>query len=253
MQPASHDSDRPASETAKPRDYFATTQWTRVLNAGRSDSTSACNALAQLCQTYWYPLYAYVRRRGYSPEDAEDLTQGFFTRLLELNSLTEVRREKGKFRSFLLASLNHYLSDQWDHERAQKRGKGRVISLEANRAEERLSREPVDALTPEKLFERQWATTLLEAVVQRLQREYESAGKGALFMALRFSIAGEKNEEPYAKLSAELSLSEQALRVAVHRLRRRYRQLLHDEIAQTVATEAEVDGEIRQLYRALAG
>lgn len=224
-----------------------------VLNAGRSDSTRARNALAQLCQSYWYPLYAYARRRGNPPEDAEDLTQGFFTRLLALNSLAKVRREKGKFRSFLLASLNHYLSDEWDRERAQKRGKDRVISLDASWAEERLSREPADALTPEKLFERKWAMTLLESVVQTMQREYESAGRGAMFMALRFSIAGEKAEEPYAKLSAELGLNEPALRVAVHRLRRRYRQLLRDEIARTVASEAEVDGEIRHLFAALAG
>jgi RNA polymerase sigma-70 factor (ECF subfamily) len=245
--------ENPASEPAKPREYFATTHWTLVLNAGRNDSTSARNALAQLCQTYWYPLYAYVRRRGESPEDAEDLTQGFFARLLELNSLADVRREKGKFRSFLLASLNHYLSDEWDRERAQKRGQGRVISLEAGMAEARFSREPADTLTPEKLFERKWAMTLLETVVQRLQHEYGSAGKGRLFLALRFSIAGEKAEEPYAKLSAELGLSEPALRVAVHRLRRRYKQLFRDEIARTVATEAEVDGEIRCLYAALAG
>ena len=119
-------SEQPDPETAKPRDYFATTQWTVVLNAGRSDSTNAREALSLLCQSYWYPLYAYARRRGNSPEDAEDLTQGFFTRLLELNSLADVRREKGKFRSFLLASLNHYLSDEWDRARAQKRGHGRV-------------------------------------------------------------------------------------------------------------------------------
>jgi RNA polymerase sigma factor (sigma-70 family) len=245
--------ETPVPETAKPRDYFATTHWTMVLNAGRSDSTAARNALAQLCQSYWYPLYAYVRRRGNSPQDAEDLTQGFFTRLLELDSLAAVGREKGKFRSFLLASLNHYLSDEWDRECARKRGKGRVISLDANMAEARWSREPADTLTPEKLFERKWATTLLETVVQRLQGEYEFSGKGPLFMALRFSIAGDKAEEPYVKLSAELGLSEAALRVAVHRLRQRYRQMLRDEIARTVATEAEVDGEIQHLYRALAG
>lgn len=223
-----------------------------VLNAGHGDSTGARNALAQLCQYYWYPLYAYVRRRGNSPEDAEDLTQGFFTRLLELNSLPDVRREKGKFRSFLLASLNHYLSDEWDRERAQKRGKSQIISLDASMAEDRLRREPADTLTPEKLFERKWAMTLLESVVQMVQREYDLAGQGALFMALRFSIAGGKAEEPYAKLSAELGLSEPALRVAVHRLRRRYRQLLREEIGRTVATEADVDGEIQQLYQALA-
>jgi RNA polymerase sigma-70 factor (ECF subfamily) len=223
-----------------------------ILQAGRSDSSAARDALAQLCQTYWYPLYAYVRRRGNSPEDAEDLTQGFFGRLLELGSLADVNREKGKFRSFLLASLNHYLSDAWDRARAQKRGQGRVISLDARQAEDRLSREPADALTPEKLFERKWALSLLEVVVQRLQHEYESAGKEALFLAMRFSIAGEA-EEPYAKLSAELGLSEPALRVAVHRLRQRYRQLLRAEIARTVATEAEVDDEIQHLFQALAG
>jgi len=249
MQPAS---DEPASESARPREYFATTHWTIVLNAARSDSICGPDALAQLCQTYWYPLYAYIRRRGESPADAEDLTQGFFARLLEHNSLADVRREKGKFRSFLLASLNHYLSDQWDRQRAQKRGQGRVISLEAAPAEARWSREPADTLTPDKLFERKWAMTVLEVIVQRLQREYESPGKGSLFMALRFSIAGEKADEPYAKLAADLGLKEPALRVSVHRLRQRYRQLLREEIARTVATEAEIDGEIQHLYRALA-
>ena len=239
-------------ETGKPRDYFATTHWTQVLHAGGSDSTAAHAALAQLFQTYWYPLYAYVRRRGNSPADAEDLTQGFFARLLELDSLAHVSREKGKFRSFLLASLNHYISDEWDRARAQKRGQGRVISLDASLAEDRFSREPADTLTPEKLFERKWAMTLLDSVVQRIQREYESADKGALFLALRFSIAGEA-EEPYATLAVKLGLSEPALRVAVHRLRQRYRQLLRDEIARTVATEAEVDGEIQHLFQALAG
>ena len=250
MQPAS---DQPAEESAKPRDYFATTHWTQVLHAGRSDSTSAREALAQLCQSYWYPLYAYARRRGNSPADAEDLTQGFFARLLELNSLADVRREKGKFRSFLLASLNHYISDEWDRARAQKRGHGRVVSLDAGLAEERFSHEPADALTPEKLFEKKWAMTLLESVVQKLQGEYESAGKGALFMVLKFSIAGDQGEESYAELAAQLGMSEATLRVTIHRLRQRYRQLLRDEIARTVASEAEVDGEIRHLFAALAG
>ena len=250
MQPAS---DQPVDETAKPRDYFATTQWTMVLHAGGGDPASTHDALAQLCQSYWHPLYSYARRRGNSPADAEDLAQGFFARLLELNSLAQVQREKGKFRSFLLASFNHYLSDEWDRERAQKRGKGRVVSLDASLAEVSFSREPADALTPEKLFDRKWAMTLLDSVVQRLQHEYESAGRRTLFMALRFSIADGKSGEPYATLSAELGLSEPALRVAVHRLRQRYRQLLRDEIARTVASEAEVDGEIRHLFAALAG
>ena len=250
MQPPS---ENPASETATPRDYFATTHWSLVLHAGRSDSTSARQALEQLCQCYWYPLYAYVRRRGNSPADAEDLTQGFFARLLELDSLADVRREKGKFRSFLLASLNHYLSDEWDRARAQKRGSGRVVSLDAGQAEERFCREPADAASPEKLFERQWATLLLESVVQQLQGEYESARKGALFTALKFGIAGEPGDGSYAELSSQLALSEPTLRVAMHRLRQRYRLLLRAEIAKTVAGEAEVDDEIRHLFAALAG
>jgi RNA polymerase sigma-70 factor (ECF subfamily) len=241
-----------SSKSAKPRDYFATTHWTVVLHAGCSDTARAQEALAQLCQIYWYPLYAYVRRRGYSPEDAEDLTQGFFARLLELNSLADVRRQKGKFRSFLLASLNHFLSDELDRAHAQKRGHGQVISLDTNAAETRFGREPADTLTPEKLFERQWAMTLLETVVRRLQREYECDGKGPLFMALRFSIIGGKSDVPYRQLAKEVGLSEDALRVAVHRLRQRYRQTLRDEIAQTVATSAEVDDEIRHLFQALA-
>jgi RNA polymerase sigma factor (sigma-70 family) len=240
------------ADSAKPHDYFATTHWTMVLHAGHSDTTRAQKALESLCQTYWYPLYAYVRRRGYSPEDAEDLTQGFFARLLELHSLADVQREKGKFRSFLLASLNHFLSDEWDRSRAQKRGHGLVVSLETGAAETRFGREPADNSTPEKLFDRQWAMTLLEAVLKRLQGEYESSGKGALFMALRFSIMGEKSDAPYAKLAAEVGLSEEALRVTIHRLRQRYRQLLRDEIAQTVATPGEAEDEIRHLFQALA-
>ncbi len=243
----------PEEQSAKPRDYFATTHWTIVLQAGRSDGTRAREALAQLCQTYWFPLYAYVRRRGYSVEDAQDLTQGFFARLLELESLADVRREKGKVRSFLLASLNHYLSDEWDRATAQKRGKDQVVSFDTASAETRFAREPADNSTPEKLFERQWAMALLENVVQRLQSEYESSGKGGLFMALRFSIMGEKSAVPYTQLAKQLNLSEEALRVTVHRLRQRYRQMLRDQIAQTVATPAEVEEEIRHLFQALAG
>ncbi len=245
--------DTPASDAQTPRDYFATTHWTLVLHAGQSDSTRAQEALAQLCQTYWYPLYAYVRRRGLSPEDAEDLTQGFFARLLELNSLAAVRREKGKFRSFLLASLNHFLSDQWDRARAQKRGHGRVVPIEAADAESRYALEPAHTVTPEKLFEKQWAMTLLDSVVRRLQSEYDQAGKGPLFLALRFAIVGDKSDVPYTQLAAQTGLSEEALRVTVHRLRQRYRQLLRDEIARTVATPAEVDAELRHLFKVLTG
>ena len=250
MQPAS---DPPGDEPAPPRGYFATTQWTLVLHAGQGDSTGAREALAQLCQSYWYPLYAYARRRGNSPADAEDLTQGFFARLLERHSLAGVRREKGKFRSLLLAAFNHYLSDEWDRARAQKRGYGQVVSLDATLAEERFTREPADPLTPEKLFERKWAMTLLESAVQRLQGEYEAAGKGAWFAALRFGIAGEPGEAAYSDIAKQLGVKEPALRVALHRLRERYRKVLRAEIARTVASEAEVDGEIQHLFAVLAG
>jgi RNA polymerase sigma-70 factor (ECF subfamily) len=224
-----------------------------VLNAGRNDTTGAQEALEELCRTYWYPLYAFARRRGQSPQDAEDSTQGFFARLLKLDSLAEVRREKGKFRSFLLASFNHYLADEWDHARARKRGRDQLIPLDFASAEARLNRETADSLTPEKSFERKWAMTLLEAVVERIQREYEGDGKGALFMALRFSIVDDESKVPYAELSERLHLREPALRVAVHRLRQRYRELLRAEIARTVATEAEVDEEIRHLFGVLSG
>jgi RNA polymerase sigma-70 factor (ECF subfamily) len=242
--------DHPSATAAKPREYFVTTEWTMVLDAGGTDSPRAREALARLCETYWYPLYAYVRRRGQSPADAEDLTQGFFARLLELESLANVRRQKGKFRSFLLASLNHYMSDEWDRARAQKRGRSSTISRDAVAAEARFSREPADTLTPEKVFERKWALTVLETVVQRLRRDYEAEGKGALFAALRFTISGEK-EQSYKEIAEQLKMNEQAMRVAVHRLRQRYRQLLRGEIARTVATEAEVDDEIRHLLEAL--
>jgi RNA polymerase sigma-70 factor (ECF subfamily) len=234
------------------RGSFATTHWTVVLAAGRSDSTRARDAMESLCRTYWYPLYAYVRRRGYSAADAEDLTQGFLTRLLELDSLADVRRERGKFRSFLLASLNHYLSDERDRASAAKRDARRTISLDAQAAETRYGREPVDPLTPERLFERQWALALLETVVQRLRGEYEGAGKGELFMALRFAITGGRSEVPYGELARQLGTTEPAIRVAVHRLRRRYRQVLRNEIAQTVATPQDVEDELRSLMNSLA-
>jgi RNA polymerase sigma factor (sigma-70 family) len=223
-----------------------------VLTAGRSDTTRARDALARHCQTYWYPLYAYVRRRGYSPADAEDLTQGFFARLLKLESLADVRRERGKFRSFLLAAMNHYLSDQRDRALAKKRGMQQTISLDSRSAETRYGREPADTVTPERLFEQQWALTLLETVVQRLRHEYETDGKGELFMGLRFAITGERSAVPYAELATQLGLSEEAVRVTVHRLRRRYRQLLREEIAHTVTTEDEVADELQSLRRILS-
>jgi RNA polymerase sigma factor (sigma-70 family) len=237
-----------------PRQVFVTTHWSVVLTAGRlNDTTRVHAALENLCQTYWPPLYAYVRRRGYSSEDAQDLTQAFFARLLERNAVAAVAPEKGRFRSFLLASLNHFLSDEWDKVRAQKRGGGKVISIDLQSAETQLGEIPVENFTPEKAFEHRWAITLLEQVYQRLGAEYRSQGKGALFDTLRATLAGASNAAPYAELAKQLDLSEGAVKVAVHRLRQRYRTLLRETIADTVSTPEEVEDELRYLFRTLAG
>jgi RNA polymerase sigma factor (sigma-70 family) len=236
-----------------PRPAFVTTHWSVVLTAGRSDTTRAHDALAKLCQTYWHPLYAYVRRRGCSPEDAQDLTQGFFAHLLEHNAVATADPEKGRFRSFLLASLNHFLSDEWDKARAQKRGAGKIVSLDTESAETWLRQQPVENLTPEKAFELRWAITLLEQVYQRLEEEHQQQGRPELFAALRGALAGPGNSAPYAELAVRLNLSEGAVKVAVHRLRQRYRALLREIIAETVASAAEVEEELRCLLRIVAG
>jgi RNA polymerase sigma-70 factor (ECF subfamily) len=223
-----------------------------VLRAGRTDTTRAQTALAELCQTYWYPLYAYARRRGFSPEDAEDATQGFFEKLLRLGSLAGVEQAKGRFRAFLLASMKHFLADERDHASAQKRDRARTISLDARDAEERYRFEPVETATPEQLFERRWALTLLDTVMQRLRAEYEDSGQAALFAAARFAITGDKSAAPYTRLAAELGITGEAVRVAVHRLRRRYRQVLREEIAHTVADKSEIADELNSLRRILS-
>lgn len=247
------------SETPEPqgrltcRPAFVTTHWSVVLAAGCSDTTRARDALARLCQTYWYPLYTYVRRRGYSPEDAEDLTQQFFARLLERKAMATVSPKKGKFRSFLLGAMNHFLADEWDKARAQKRGGCKIISLDTAAAEMRYNQEPAETLTPEKAYDRRWALTLLEEVYRQLQQEYERNGKGALFEELRFCLTGQRSTIAYADLAKRLGLSESAVKVAVHRLRQRYRKLLRHLIAETVSTPDEAEEELRYLLRALAG
>ncbi len=235
------------------RPVFVTTHWSVVLTAARSDTTRARAALENLCQAYWHPLYAYMRRRGYSPADAQDLTQEFFARLLERNAVASVAPEKGRFRSFLLASMNHFLADEWDKAQAQKRGGGKVISLDLQSAEMRLGEMPVENFTPEKAFEHRWAITLLEQVYQRLGEEYRAQGKGTLFDALRLTLAGASDAAPYAELARQLEVSEGAVKVAVHRLRQRYRALLRDTIADTVSGPDEVEDELRYLFQTLAG
>jgi RNA polymerase sigma factor (sigma-70 family) len=234
--------------------YFVTTHWSVVLSAGQGDPSQARDALSQLCQTYWYPLYAYVRRRGYSPQDAEDATQELFARLLVKNTLTNIRPGKGKFRSFLLAVLNNYLVDEWKRATSQKRGGGLpIVSFDAASAETRYRHEPAETATAESIFERNWALALLHDVFHRLQREHELGGKGQLFEQLKFCLIGERSSIPYAELSAKLNLSESALKVTVHRLRQRYRELLRAEVAKTVSSAVEVEEELRYLFRVIAG
>ncbi len=233
-------------------DIFATTHWTMVLAAGGRPTPQAEEALADLCQTYWYPLYAYARRRGYSKPDAEDLTQGFLARLLRHDSLSGMCREKGRFRAFLLASMKHFIADEWARASAGKRNVQRTVPLDAEMAERRYLTEPADPLTPERLFERRWALTLLEAAVQRLRQDYDALGQAGLFMELRFALTGEKSAVPYADLAARLGMTPEAVRVAVHRLRQRYRHVLRAEIAHTVTDEAEISAELDDLRRVLS-
>jgi RNA polymerase sigma-70 factor (ECF subfamily) len=231
--------------------HFATTRWSLVLAARDRAEPGAGDALASLCALYWYPLYAYVRRRGHSADEAHDLTQEFFARLLAKDFLAGVDRGKGKFRAYLLAACNHFLANERDRARAKKRGGGRpVLSLDAADAEGRYRAEPVGGLTPEKLFERRWALALLQQVMTRLRDEFEARGKGLLFERLRGFLVGEKGGG-YREAADELRLSEGAVKVAVHRLRQRYRELLHEEIGRTVGAPEEIEQEIRDLFAAL--
>jgi RNA polymerase sigma factor (sigma-70 family) len=232
---------------------FAATRWTLILAAASGGpSFPAADAMAELCRVYWYPLYAYIRRRGHDRHEAEDLTQEFFARLLAKNYLAGVDRRKGKFRAFLLTAIRHFLANEWDRACAKKRG-GRqtVLSLDALTAENRYRLEPSHDLTPEKLFERQWALTVLDQVLVRLQAEFVAEGKQSLFERLKPLLTAPRASGGHAAIAAELGMTEGAVKVAVHRLRRRYRQLLRDEIAQTVASPEEIDDEIRYLLSCL--
>jgi RNA polymerase sigma-70 factor (ECF subfamily) len=233
--------------------WFVTTHWSVVMAAGRGDSTRARDALEKLCRKYWYPLYAFVRRLGHSPHDAEDLVQGFFAACLEKNYLGSADRAKGRFRSFLLVALKRFLSNEWDKTRAKKRGGDQTtISLDSLTAEQRYALEPAEPMTAEKLFDRRWALTLLEQVVSRLREEQIAAGKRESFEQLKECITAGGRGLPYAELAARLGTSEGAIKVMVHRLRQRYRELLEEEIANTVASPEEIDEERRHLLSALS-
>jgi RNA polymerase sigma-70 factor (ECF subfamily) len=233
-------------------DWFNTTHWSVVLAAREPDSLVGRNALERLCQTYWYPLYAYVRRKGYSPEDAQDLTQSFFERVLQKNYLEDVNRDKGKFRAYLLACLKHFLSDQLDRQRAAKRGGGRAnLPLEAQSAEERYRLEPLDLESPDKLYEQRWAETVLAQARARLREEFVQAGKESIYQELQGLEPGEKHDHSYAEIARRLGRSESAIKSAVARMRQRYGELVRDEIAQTVGSVIEIDEEIRHLIAVL--
>jgi RNA polymerase sigma factor (sigma-70 family) len=245
------------SQNTVPREIaaFTPTHWSVVLAAaGRADSVHARDALEKLCRNYWLPIYVFVRRQGHSPHDAQDLTQEFFARLLEKNYLAGAQREKGRFRSFLLASVKHFLANEWDKANAQKRGGGQVpISIDTTLGESSFRIEPADALTAEKIYERRWALALLEQVLRRLREEYTRDGKEKQFEQLKPTLTEASRSVPYAEIATRLGTSEGAVKVAVHRLRQRYRELLRAEIADTVASPGEIDDEIRNLFAALAG
>ena len=235
-------------------DRFLTTQWSVVLAAGEGASDRSSEALATLCELYWYPLYAFVRRRGYDPDAAQDLTQAFFARVIEKAYLRDATPMRGRFRSFLLGSLKHFLANEWDHAHAQKRGGGVTmlpLEVELQQGETRYRLEPVNDETPERLFERQWGLTLLERVVTRLRLESNEADKAELFEALKPVLTGEPLDETYAQLGERLGMSEGAVKVAVHRLRRRIRTLLQEEIARTVESPDDVEDEIQHLFEVL--
>ncbi|HXJ61546.1 MAG TPA: sigma-70 family RNA polymerase sigma factor [Verrucomicrobiae bacterium] len=232
---------------------FSSTHWSVVLQSGQADSPQAAAALAKLCHAYWYPLYLFVRRTGHNAEDAQDLTQAFFERLMEKRYLAAADPEKGKFRSFLLTALKRFLANEWDRATRQKRGGGQqILSLNTQDSETRYLAEPADVMTPAKLYERRWALTLLEQVITRLESEMVAAGKARIFEELKIFLTGEKSERPYAQIAETLQMTEATLKVTVHRLRQRYGELLRLEIAHTVADPKEIDEEIRHLFAALS-
>ena len=226
---------------------FTTTHWSVVLEA-QGESPAAQEALEKLCRTYWRPIYAFVRRQGFGPEEAEDITQGFFAQLLERRKFSAVRKEKGRLRSFLLGALKYFLADDQRRAMAIKRGEGqRLIPLEELRAVERIEMEPADPVTAEMIYERRWALTVLEQVLDRLKAEYRTAGNAALFDSLKQLLPDEPGSPSQAEIAAQLGMTENALRQAFYRFRQRYQSLLREEIAHTVATPGDIEDELRHL------
>src|SRR6266705_2606980 len=236
----------PSSELASA--HFATTHWSVVLAAGERDLPQAAEALEKLCRTYWYPLYVYVRRQGNSPEDAQDLTQEFLSRLLEKNYFAKADRDRGKFRTFLLRSLKNFLVNEWKRAGRLKRGGDLTfLSFDANVAKDRYAAEPANESNPDAAYEQRWAVTLIEHVLATLRREYNAADKARLFEELKGFIWCDKSTASYAEIAGHLNLPEGTVKVAVYRLRQRFRELLRAEVAHTVARPDDVDDELRYL------
>jgi RNA polymerase sigma factor (sigma-70 family) len=245
---------QPAAVAGQAGRAFVPTRWSVVWKASQSTGPGAQEALATLCETYWFPLYAFVRRQGHSPQDAEDLTQAFFTRLLEKRYLEGIQREGGRFRSFLLIALKRFLANEWDRARAAKRGGGRtILSLDCDSAESRYRIEPAHDLTPDKVYERRWAQALLDRVMARLREEYAAAGKADWFAHLSGTLGRPRGQAPYRELARALGTTEAAVKMAAQRLRIRYRAVLRAEVADTVARPEEVEEEIRHLFTMFSG
>ncbi len=239
-------------EECPPSPLFVTTRWSVVLAAQDRAAPASAAALETLCGAYWYPLYALVRRQGHSPHDAQDLTQEFFARLLQKDYLRAAAREKGRLRTFLAVALKRFLANEWDRLRAQKRGGGvPLISFDATTAEQRYQQEGADTLSPDRIYERQWAMTLLQQALTRLRAEYAAARKEAEFEILKSALTADRGAIPYGDLANSLKTSEGAARVAVHRLRKRFREVFRATIADTVEDAAAVEDELRYVARVL--
>jgi RNA polymerase sigma factor (sigma-70 family) len=242
--------NRQTMHTLPESSQFPTTRWTLVVAAGDPNRKEARSALVSLCENYWYPLYAYLRRRGYSADQAQDLIQEFFVRVLEGRYLDRAEPGRGRFRSFILTSLKFFVADEQDRQRARKRGGGIVVPLEFSSGEERYLREPAHDETPERIFELRWARAILDRVVEKLRNEFVHLGHAEHFERLKVFLLGQ-SDAPYAELALEMNTTEGALKVAIHRLRKRYREIFRQEIADTVADPAEVESELRFLANVL--
>jgi RNA polymerase sigma factor (sigma-70 family) len=242
-----------ANEPLPPVGGFRTTHWSAVLLAGRDSLPDARAALEELCRSYWYPLYAFARRKGCGHEDAQDLVQGFFAQLLARRDLADVHPDKGRFRTFLLSSLGHFMANEWDRAQAQKRGGGiQFVTLEPGDSDERYLREPASDTSPEALYDRTWAQQVLASVLGRLRDESTRDGSSVRYEALKGFLLGDRGGEPYSELARRLGTTESGIKSAVHRLRQRFRELFREEIARTVGNVGEVDDELRHLITTMS-